>query len=116
MFSIHLDKMKFFAHHGLHDEEGITGTEFEVQVNISFDAEKVESLHDTVNYVTVYEIVKQKFLHPARLLETLAQDIVAEIRKTDVRIMSINITIHKINPPICNFTGSVGVSFSKSFS
>ena len=116
MFTVHLNKMKFFAHHGWHDEEGITGTEFEVSVSVAFDAkEKISSLHDTVNYITVFDIVKERFLHPARLLESLAEQIVQDIHQTDPRIHSINITIDKLNPPINNFTGTAGVSYSRSF-
>jgi len=116
MFTVHLDKMKFFAHHGWHDEEGITGTEFEVSVSVTFNApENISTLHDTINYVTVFDIVKERFLRPARLLETLAQEITESIHKTDERITAINININKLNPPLSNFTGSVGVSYKKSF-
>jgi dihydroneopterin aldolase len=115
MFKVHLNKMKFFAHHGLHDEEGITGTEFEVSIDISFQAGEVHSIHNTINYVTVFEVVKTKFKHPQRLLENLAQDITEEIHNIDARITTINITIDKLNPPIYNFTGSVGISYFKSY-
>jgi dihydroneopterin aldolase len=115
MFKVHLNKMKFFAHHGLHDEEGITGTEFEVSAEISFKADEVHSIHDTINYVTVFEIVKKAFKQPERLLENLAQDITEQIHNIDARITTINITIDKLNPPIYNFTGSVGISYFKSY-
>ncbi|MEJ7611726.1 MAG: dihydroneopterin aldolase [Ferruginibacter sp.] len=116
MFTIHVDKMKFFAHHGWHDEEGITGTEFEVSVAVTIDPPgKILALQDTVNYITVFDIVKERFSRPAKLLETLATDITEEIYKKDGRILSINITIDKINPPISNFTGTAGIRYSKSF-
>jgi dihydroneopterin aldolase len=51
MFTVHLNKLKFFAHHGVHDEEGIIGTDFEVSVSINFNApEKIIALNDTINY------------------------------------------------------------------
>ena len=117
MITVHLSKMKFFAHHGWHDEESITGTEFEVSVSVSFNPEKkITELHDTVDYVSVFNIVKAHFLRPAKLLETLAQQITEDIHKTDNRISLINIIIDKLNPPIITFTGSVGITYSKSFS
>ncbi|MEQ1554383.1 MAG: dihydroneopterin aldolase, partial [Ferruginibacter sp.] len=80
MFTIQLNKMFFYAYHGVHKEETIVGTNFEVSVSISFDANKrVEKLSDTINYVSVYEIVKLKFATPEKLLETLAQNIAAAI-------------------------------------
>jgi dihydroneopterin aldolase len=116
MFTIHLTQLRFFAHHGIHDEEAIVGNDFEVSVHVSFDvSENVNALSETVNYVLVYEAIKKKFRHPAKLLETLAQDICEEIYSTDKRIKKINITIDKLNPPIPNFIGNVGVSFSKLF-
>jgi 7,8-dihydroneopterin aldolase/epimerase/oxygenase len=115
MFTVHLNKLIFFAHHGVHDEESIIGTDFEVSVSIDFDApEKVVALKDTINYVSVFEVIKKRFATPGRLLETLAQHIVDDIYAIDNRITTINISIDKINPPISNFIGSVGVTYSKS--
>ncbi|MDB5201075.1 MAG: folB [Ferruginibacter sp.] len=116
MFTIHLNDLRFFAHHGLHDEEAIVGTEFGVAIAINFAGpENIVSLKDTINYVEVYELVKNIFRHPARLLETLAVDICDAIYGLDHRIVQVSININKLNPPIVNFTGNVGVSFSKSF-
>lgn len=116
MFTIHLTDLRFFAHHGMHDEEAIVGNDFEVSVSVTFDVpDKITSLTETVNYVSLYGIIKNIFKHPAKLLETLAVDICDEIYLSDNRIKNINITIHKLNPPISNFIGNVGVSFTKSF-
>lgn len=116
MFTIHLKNMIFHAYHGVHDEESIIGNNFEVSVSVSFNApETVSDLNDTINYVSIYEIIKQHFLKPEKLLETLAQNITQEIHKIDNRITSINITIDKLNAPISNFIGTVGVTYSKSY-
>ena len=117
MFTIRLNNLLFFAYHGVHAEETIVGTEFEVSAQITFaENKKIEALADTLNYVNIYEIIKDHFSRPVPLLETLAQDISQEIYKIDNRITSINVTIDKLNAPICNFTGTVGVNYSKSFS
>lgn len=117
MHSIHLNNLRFFAHHGYHDEEGIVGTNFEVSVKIDFEAEgKITTLPQTINYVEVYELIKRIFSKPTKLLETIAQDICESIVAIDNRIKTINISITKLNPPLPNFIGSVGVSLSKSYS
>ena len=117
MFTIRLNKLIFFAYHGVHAEETVVGTEFEVSVQISFiENKKIETLADTLNYANVYEIIKDHFSRPVPLLETLAQNISEEIYKVDEQITLINITIDKLNAPICNFIGTVGVHYSKSFS
>lgn len=117
MFTIHLNKLRFFAHHGLQDEEAITGTNFEIDVSIKFDpVKKVTSIHQTINYADVYEVIKKHMQHPVALLEMLAENITEQIYLLDNRIRLITIVINKLHPPINNFTGTVGVTYSKAFS
>jgi len=116
MFTIHLNKLAFFSHHGLHDEETITGADFEIDVSVAFDAaDKITSLHETINYTAVYSLIKKHMKSPVPLLETLAQNITEDIHLLDDRIRKIDIRINKLHPPIRNFVGSVGVSYSKAF-
>ena len=116
MFTIHLHNCRFYSHHGLYEEEAIVGTIFELNLSASFDiGEPISSIKQTINYATVFEIVKKHFEKPRKLLETLAQEIVNDIHSFDSRIKNIEIHINKINPPIANFTGSVGVSYCKSY-
>jgi dihydroneopterin aldolase len=116
LITIHLNKLAFFAHHGLHDEEAVTGTNFEVSVSISFEPlEKITSIHQTINYVDVYKVVEKHMIHPIALLEMLAENISNAIYLLDKRIKNINISINKIHPPVKNFIGEVGVTFQKEF-
>lgn len=117
MITIHLNNLLFFSHHGIHDEETIVGTDFEMNVSVSFtESEKILSLSQTVNYISVYDIIKEQMKTPSRLLETVAMQMAENIYKIDNRIKIINITISKLNPPINNFTGNVGVTYTKEFS
>lgn len=116
MITIHLNKLLFFSHHGVHEEETIVGTEFEMNVAISFnETEKIVSLDQTINYVVVYNIIKEHMKKPSRLLETVAMQVADDIYKIDNRIKTINISISKLNPPINNFTGNVGITYNKEF-
>lgn len=116
MITIHLNNCQFFAHHGLHAEESVLGTKFEVSVTLTIDApDTISSIHQTVNYVDVYHIINKHMEHPKALLETLATGICDEIYSFDNRIKTVEISIQKLNPPILGFTGSVAVSISKSF-
>ncbi len=99
------------------EEEAIVGTSFEVNLSIEFESEEViQSLKQTINYVEVYDIVKKHFERPRQLLEMLAQEITRDIKLADPRVTLVNIEIRKLNPPIANFTGSVGITYVKSFS
>ena len=116
MYTIGLHDLHFFAHHGLHEEEAITGTDFKVDVNLAFEPGwEISSLEDTINYVTVFDVIQQHFSKRVKLLETLAEDICRGIHHMDNRIKTINIRISKLNPPIGNFTGTVSVSCEKSY-
>ncbi len=114
--TIHLNNLQFFSFHGIHPEEKILGNEFEVNIEITINQPgKIDSIHQTVNYVTVYELVKKQMTIPTQLLETLAQEITEQIHLLDNRIQSISFSIKKLHPPIVNFEGSVGVSFKKEY-
>ena len=116
MITINLNKMLFFSHHGIHDEETIIGTDFEMDVSVSFQEEgKIHSLDDTINYVAIYNIIKVHMKKPSKLLESVAMKVAEDIRNLDNRIKTINISISKLNPPINNFTGKVCVTYNKEF-
>lgn len=116
MITITLNNLTFFSFHGVHEEERILGNEYEVNVSISYKTEeKITALEQTVNYTSVYELIKQRMAIPAALLETLAQDLAQQIHKLDLRITTITVAIEKKNPPISNIEGSVGVTYNIEF-
>lgn len=116
MRGIHLNGLEFFGYHGWHTEEGLAGANFCVDVSVFFEEEKeVLELKDSINYVAVFNILKENMSVPVKLLETLADKNCEHIRCIDDRIKTINIKITKLNPPIANFIGSVSVSLSKSY-
>lgn len=117
MISIELNKLRFFAYHGLYDEEKEKGNEFEVNLTVIYKPvkKKIRSIAETINYVTLYELVKSEMNNPRELLETLAQEITAKIQNQFPSIKEIEISITKLNPPIPDFIGSVGVRYKRQF-
>ncbi len=116
MFTINLHNLIFHSFHGIHEEERILGNEFEVNVSLSFAPDQtITTLEQTINYATVYEIIKQRMQVATPLLETLVQDLTEEIRALDNRINSISVSVEKKNPPIPNMQGSVSVHYKKDF-
>jgi 7,8-dihydroneopterin aldolase/epimerase/oxygenase len=115
--TVELSYLRFFAFHGLYEEEKKTGNEFEVNVKVSFKTpEKVISkLHDTVNYVRLHAIVNEMMQHPEKLLETVAMKIAERIHEEFLHASCAEIQIVKLHPPIINFTGNVSVSYKKEF-
>lgn len=111
MIKISLSHIRLYGYHGIHPEERITGGEFEVNLDVFFEPEgRISTIKETIDYTSLYQIVRQKMNKPADLLETLAQDIETSIRQNFPLIKQINITISKINPPLTNFRGRLSVS------
>ncbi|MFM2326021.1 MAG: dihydroneopterin aldolase [Bacteroidota bacterium] len=116
MFTIQLNNLKFFSFHGLHEEERVLGKEYEINVAVTFtETGAITTLGQTIDYVKVYSIIKQRMNIPTALLETVAQDLAQLIYTADKRITSISISIKKMHPPIIAFTGNVGVNYKKDF-
>jgi dihydroneopterin aldolase len=116
MITVHLHNLQFTGYHGVHDEERVLGNTYELNIEATLDAkEPITYLHQTADYVTIYEIAKKRMQLPSALLETVAQDLTTLIHEYDNRIKSVYISIKKLNPPIVNFQGSVGVSYKKDF-
>lgn len=116
MLTIHLQQLKFFAYHGLYEEEKIAGNNFEMDIAIEMpEQENISAIEQTLDYTKVYEIVRTRMSVPTPLLETLAQETAELIYLADNRIKSISLSVKKLSPPIKDFKGSVGVTVKKVF-
>ena len=111
---IHLHDVLFHSLHGLHEEEKLIGGEFLVNVSAGFNpaAATIRLLNDTVDYVAVYNLVKDRMNQPSPLVETIAMEIAYKILAQFSIVQNVQISIKKLHPPIAAFEGSVGVSFS----
>jgi 7,8-dihydroneopterin aldolase/epimerase/oxygenase len=115
--TIHLRRLQFFAPHGMFEEEQLAGNEFEVDLSLEIDApnDRLASLEESINYATVFELVKRVFEKPEALLENLAMTIASDVKLHFPVLKKISVQITKLHPPIISFTGSVGVTFEKSY-
>jgi 7,8-dihydroneopterin aldolase/epimerase/oxygenase len=117
LVTVELNAATFFAFHGLYEEEKKTGGEFEVNLGVSYftDITIIDKMEQTVNYVKLYDLVKQQMQVPTGLLETVAMRISEEIKGVFPQINEIIIKIKKKHPPIHNFSGSLSVTYRKQF-
>jgi 7,8-dihydroneopterin aldolase/epimerase/oxygenase len=116
MLTIHLHNLLFHSFHGLYAEEKKIGATFEVNVDVDLEmAEAITHIDQTIDYVSIYNIVSDKMKQPAELLETVAENILETIFKKDKRIKKIIVSIFKINPPIPKFQGKLGITLCKEF-
>lgn len=116
MFTIHLHNLLFHSFHGFYEEEKILGNDFEINADVTVDTpDQVTTLRQTVNYVVIYDTIRERMERATPLLETVAQELAQAIRAIDGRIKAVNITIKKTAPPIAHFQGSVGISYKSEF-
>ena len=103
MGKILLEGMEFYAYHGHFKEEQIIGTLFVVDLEFEFNtsaAETTDQLQDTVNYQEVYRIVRKVMEEKSHLLEHVARRILGTIATSFPEVVSLNVKISKINPPL----------------
>lgn len=112
MLAIHLQKLKFYAFHGLYEEEKILGNEFEVTLSVKFILKQFpcRTIDQTINYVLLFDLVKERMNKPTPLLETIASEIANQIFEEFQIVEEVIISITKLTAPIISFTGVVGVS------
>lgn len=118
MLTIQLHNLIFFARHGIHEEEQLTANSFEVNLDVVYDEQgnAFERIHDTINYVSLYNIVKHEMQIITPLMEKICKEIINKIKKQYPFISEVNISIRKLQVPIENFQGKVGVTMNKKFS
>ena len=99
---ITLQAMKFYAYHGVLEQERRVGNTFVVDLTLMAPLEKAvqsDQLEDTINYAEVYELTKQEMDIPSQLLEHVAGRICRALRHHFPQIEQIEIRVSKLNPP-----------------
>lgn len=95
--------MEFFAYHGCFKEEQIIGTKFIVDLYITADTSEAESTDDltkTINYQSVYLLVKKQMQEKSKLLEHVGRRILDSIKSEYPSILEVSIKVSKLNPPL----------------
>ncbi|HYC84199.1 MAG TPA: dihydroneopterin aldolase [Chryseosolibacter sp.] len=112
-----LEGLEFHAYHGVYPHERDSGNWFEVDLAVETDfteAAKTDELAGTVNYETLFRIVKEEMEKPSRLLETVAQCIVDHVLADLPKVNRVELKISKINPPIGGKCRKASISLDRS--
>src|SRR5450432_2161139 len=117
MLTVHLSDLRFFAHHGVYDGEPQAGGEFEVQLQVKYEEKKIKfnDLKNVLDYEALYHIVKKRMAIPTPLMEEVAESIIRKIRHEYSFVKEVTISIFKLQPPMENFQGKVGITLQKKF-
>ena len=100
---IYLDDMRFYAYHGVMDQERRVGGEYLVSLSVEADlsgAVASDAVADTVNYAALYEVVAHEMAQPSQLLEHVAGRIGRRVLESFPLVDAVSIRITKCNPPM----------------
>lgn len=116
MDRITLTGIDVYAHHGIHPAERELGQRFVIDVDLEGDwsaAARSDALGQALDYVAVHRRIREVTASQSfHLLEALAETICADLLAV-FPVERIVITVHKPNPPIANFLGSVSVTLDR---
>ena len=117
MVTIKLDKVKLHAYHGVYSGEPMVGGEFEVNLEVEYEEGGInfDKLEDTISYVELVELVKARMKVPTPLLEKVGKHVLDDIFHRFPFIKSSRISIFKLQPPIPQFQGRVGISLTRIY-
>ena len=113
---IEIEGMEFYAFHGHFKEERIVGSRFLVYVAIETENEKSvtsDKLSDTINYQSVYQLVKEEMEVKSHLLEHVAGRIINRIYASYKNLLKVRVKISKLNPTMGGQIEKVSVTIEK---
>lgn len=105
-----LEGIRFYSYHGFYPEEQILGADFILDIETEFEVfgSGEDDISNTVNYERLFEIASDEMKIPRKLLETVAHNILEQIRHEFLAVKNIRVAIRKMHPPLA---GEVQNSF-----
>ncbi len=111
-FDISLKDVRFTGRHGLFPQESVVGNEFIVNLTVTIEAPQGElTIVNTISYAELYDIVREEMAVPTPLLETVCTRIVGRICEACPTVISSEVEITKVAPPITGIDGSCAVRY-----
>ncbi len=83
-----------------------------ITANLLTNNFETENLDTTINYENVWHIVTNCFTQKWKLLESAAETIAQQIKLAYPNAFSIAVNLSKVNAPIPNFNGEVGITYN----
>ena len=92
---IELEKMRFYAYHGVMPQE---------------------TKDDTINYAAVYAVVKEQMDIPSKLIEHAAGRILYALKERFPQLAAVELKLSKLNPPFGGDVHSASIILGETFS
>ena len=104
--------MDFHAFHGCYPLERETGSHFEVSLRLTTELGTVaehDDVTEAVNYLTVYEVVREQMQRTQHTIERVAQNIMEALHSRFPQICETECRVTKIAPPLGGKVARVSV-------
>lgn len=114
--TIDLERMVFYAYHGCFKEEQVVGNKFQVDITIRTDisvAMQSDSIKDALNYVNVYNAVKEEISVTSHLLENVTHRVVSRLMNDFTTILYVRAKVSKMNPPMGGQMNCVSITLER---
>jgi dihydroneopterin aldolase len=111
---ISLNDVHFFGYHGMYEEEKILGNTFIVNLYVDVLPAQVviKSISETIDYVTLFELVKLRMAKPTPLLETIVSELAETILQNYITVSEVFIKITKLQVAIKSLEGNMSVAIT----
>ena len=113
---IELEEMEFYAYHGCFREENVVGNRFIVNIVIKTNMERPmhsDKIEDAVNYVKVYNLVRNEMQKTSNLLEHVTSRILNALYDNFSQILWAKVKVSKMNPPMGGQMEKVSVTLER---
>ncbi len=110
MQELFIEDIQLHAYHGCLDEEGRIGGKYRIDIKAVADfnlCADTDDLNKTVDYVVVYDLVKEEMAIRSKLIETVAKRIALKLQAKYGWVSAWEVSLTKFNPPV---GGSLGQS------
>lgn len=117
-YEINLEGMDFRAFHGCYDLEQRTGSHFEVDVRITTalgDVAESDDVTRAVNYLAVYEVVREQMGVTQHTIERVAKNIIDALHERFEQITAIECRVTKLAPPLGGKVARVSVTLGEQW-
>ena len=98
-----LREVRFHAFHGVMPQERKVGADFTVSLRVGVDLSlpvESDAVEDTLNYATLYEVVRQEMAIPSQLLEHVAGRIGKAVFRHFPQVETVDVVLTKLSPPM----------------
>ena len=115
-YRIVLSRMEFRALHGCYELERKVGNRFTVDLELTAelgDAAVQDDVRKTVNYLTVYEVVRMQMRITQHTIERVAMNIIEAIYAAVAQVRHVKCTVSKLAPPLGGKLEKVSVVLEK---